>query len=75
MVCISGLNFLMQPGSFFSNRARAAEELAVEADALEPVVQSELVGESDAAVHFGRVFSYELSDLSQMGLGMTGRQT
>src|ERR1700749_389755 len=51
---------------------RGAENLPVEADALEPIVQAEQVGETHAAMHFGRGARDERADLRQMRLHMRG---
>jgi hypothetical protein len=43
----------LQPGGDLADPLRAAGQLAVEADALEPEVQAEKVGDADAPVHLG----------------------
>ena len=65
---------MLQSRGFFPDYFRAAEELPVEADALEPVVESEFVGESYASVYFGRRFCDGFSDLGEMRFGVTGGQ-
>ena len=51
---------------------RGAEQLAVRADAFQPVMQTEQVGEAHAAVAFGRQARDLAADLAEMGLGVAG---
>ena len=51
---------------------RAAQHLPIIADALEPVVQAEQVGEAHAAMHLGCCARDEGADLRQMRLGVCG---
>src|SRR6266480_8100794 len=51
-----------------------AEQLAIQANALEPVVQPQQIGEAHAAVNLGRDTRNELSDFRGVRLGVRGRE-
>ena len=59
-------------GGLAAHVFRAAEQLAVEPDALEPVVQAKAVGEADAAMDLGGGAGDKAADFAQVGLGVGG---
>ena len=64
----------MQAGGLQPQPFGRAEQLAVQADALEPVVQAEQVGEAHAAVHLGGGLGQIAAHLADVGLQQAHRQ-
>src|ERR1043166_4362240 len=62
----------LHPRREVAHALRSAQQLAVEPDALEPVVQAEQIREAHAAMHFGGGARHEAADFGGVRLGLRG---